>query len=73
MPPQTCSITIKAQGSLSSLSEALDKADLWTALNTTPNVTCLAPNNNAFKSADNPEDALNSTELTGALLLVHSL
>ena len=36
-------------------------------LNSSKNVTCLAPNNAAFKAAGNPDSALDQTALQGAL------
>jgi transforming growth factor-beta-induced protein len=70
-PPMTCSATISGQQqTLSSLDDALDRTGLWPTLNTAPNVTCLAPSNNAFKEAGNPDTQLNKTDLTSALLYV---
>jgi uncharacterized surface protein with fasciclin (FAS1) repeats len=69
-PPAPCSNTIKSQASLEGLNHALTKADLWEALDHSPNVTCLAPNNKAFKDAGDPQTALNSTDLANALLYV---
>ncbi|KAB5554686.1 fasciclin domain-containing protein [Coniochaeta sp. 2T2.1] len=71
-PPAPCSNTIKSQDALQSLNTALTNAGLWDALDHTPNVTCLAPTNDAFSAAGNPETTLNSTDLTGALLF-HTL
>ncbi|KAJ2901473.1 fasciclin domain-containing protein [Zalerion maritima] len=68
-PPAPCSNTIRSlKDSLSALDTALNKTDLWATLNTTPNVTCLAPNTDAFQSAGNPQDDLPVDDLTQALL-----
>ncbi|WQF88718.1 Putative FAS1 domain-containing protein [Colletotrichum destructivum] len=71
--PRPCSTTIKKlSGSLSSLSDALDKTKLWKALDTTGNVTCLGPNTAAFNEAGSPEKSLGNQDLTNALLF-HTL
>jgi transforming growth factor-beta-induced protein len=67
-PPAPCSNTIKGQGTLKSLDTALTNAGLWDALDHSANVTCLAPTNNAFQAAGDPQLTLNSTELSSALL-----
>jgi hypothetical protein len=64
-----CSATIKSTSDvLRSLDSALIKSGLYPALDTAPNVTCLAPSTRAFGNAGNPEIQLNSTDLGGALL-----
>jgi transforming growth factor-beta-induced protein len=67
-PPAPCSNTIKGQGNLKGLDTALTNAGLYNALDHTSNVTCLAPSNNAFRAAGNPQTTLNSTDLSSALL-----
>jgi transforming growth factor-beta-induced protein len=68
-PPAPCSRTIRTLGStLSGLDDALNKTGLYPTLDHAPNVTCLAPNTNAFTNAGNPQTVLNASELSGALL-----
>jgi len=68
-PPSPCSNTIRTlSGSLSGLDTALNRSGLWSALDHAANVTCLAPNNAAFKLAGSPQTTLNTTALSGALL-----
>lgn len=72
-PPQTCSTTIKsAANKLAGLDAALEKTSLYPALDTSKNVTCLAPITSAFDAAGNPEEALDNDNLTQALLF-HTL
>ena len=68
IPPAPCSNTIKGQGTLKSLDTALTNANLWDALDHSPNVTCLAPSNDAFQAAGDPQLSLNSSDLASALL-----
>ncbi|KAJ9156070.1 FAS1 domain-containing protein [Pleurostoma richardsiae] len=71
--PGTCSSTVKTlKTSLSSLNSALNRTGLWPTVNHSKNLTCLAPNNDAFSDAGNPEQTLNSTDLTNAILF-HTL
>ncbi|KAF2475794.1 FAS1 domain-containing protein [Lindgomyces ingoldianus] len=70
-PPDLCATTIRGAG-LSSLDNALNRTSLWGALDGTANLTCLGPNNEAFKSAGNADSTLNTTDLTGAILF-HTL
>ncbi|KAF6816234.1 beta-ig-h3 fasciclin [Colletotrichum sojae] len=71
--PEVCSTTIKKlSDSLSSLDDALRKVSLWQELDKKPNITCLGPNTDAFKTAGNPEQNLNNSALTDALLF-HTL
>lgn len=65
--PTTCATTIRTAG-LTNLDNALNRTSLWKALDGSKNVTCLGPDNAAFKAAGNPDSALNATTLTGALL-----
>lgn len=51
---------------------ALNRTQLWSTLDFTPNVTCLAPSTEAFKKAGDPQDSLSKEDLTGALL-AHTL
>jgi transforming growth factor-beta-induced protein len=68
-PPSPCSATIRTlSNSLMGLDNALNRSGLYPVLDTSPNVTCLAPNNAAFKSAGDPDANLNVTALSGALL-----
>lgn len=69
--PEPCSNTIRG-AQLSSLDNALNRSELWPALDHSTNVTCLGPNNAAFSSAGNPDENLNKTVLTDALLF-HTL
>jgi hypothetical protein len=59
---------VDASNKLKALDDALVKTKLYPALDTSPNVTCLAPSSDAFKAAGNPQDSLDSTNLTQALL-----
>jgi transforming growth factor-beta-induced protein len=74
IPPMPCSTTIQspetvdASSKLKALDDALVKTQLYPALDTAKNVTCLAPSTNAFQAAGNPQESLNSTDLTQALL-----
>ncbi|KAF4981529.1 hypothetical protein FZEAL_2678 [Fusarium zealandicum] len=74
IPPRACSTTIQTVGDkrLTALGAALNKTDLWNALDHSPNVTCLAPSTDAFKDAGDPQISLSKTDLTGALL-AHTL
>ncbi|KAF7554887.1 hypothetical protein G7Z17_g2625 [Cylindrodendrum hubeiense] len=73
IPPRTCSTTIRGQGDkLGALDSSLNKTELYPTLDTTPNVTCLAPSTEAFKKAGNPHQSLSKADLTGALL-AHTL
>ncbi|OCK82039.1 FAS1 domain-containing protein [Lepidopterella palustris CBS 459.81] len=70
-PPAPCSTTIRT-ASLFSLDNALNRTNLWPALDHSPNVTCLGPSNSAFAAAGNADATLNTTVLTTALLF-HTL
>ncbi|KAF2676437.1 FAS1 domain-containing protein [Lentithecium fluviatile CBS 122367] len=70
-PPEMCSDTIR-NAKLTGLDNALNRSGLWTALDSSKNVTCLGPNNKAFGDAGSPDAKLNETELAGALLF-HTL
>lgn len=65
--PKTCMQTIRTAG-LASLDRALNRTNLWSALDGTKNVTCLGPSNAAFAAAGNPDSVLNETVLKNALL-----
>ncbi|GKU10866.1 unnamed protein product, partial [Fusarium langsethiae] len=73
-PPRSCSNTVHTikDPRLTALNVALIKARLWHALDTSRNVTCLAPSTQAFKNAGSPEVKLSKPDLTGALL-AHTL
>jgi len=71
-PPQTCSSTIRPTAQLSGLDVALNRTGLWETLDHLKNVTCLAPNNNAFAAAGSPQTQLDPQKLTQALLF-HTL
>ena len=70
-PPTTCKATING-AKLTALDNALTRAGLWTALDSTKNITCLGPNNNAFTSAGSPDQNFTSADLSKALLF-HTL
>jgi transforming growth factor-beta-induced protein len=70
--PEPCSTTIRGQSSLQALDRSLNRTSLWDTLDHSPNVTCLAPTNDAFSSAGSPDQNLNSTSLSGALMF-HTL
>jgi uncharacterized surface protein with fasciclin (FAS1) repeats len=64
-----CSTTIRGiADNLKALDNALNRSGLYPALDTSPNVTCLAPSSEAFKNAGNPDSALEPSVLQGALL-----
>lgn len=68
-PPVPCSNTIRGLAdNLESLDVALNRTDLWPALNNHPNVSCLAPSDQAFSDAGNPEENLDEEDLRQALL-----
>jgi len=72
-PPAPCSNTIRTlSASLTNLDNALNRSGLYPTLDTSPNVTCLAPNNAAFQAAGNADATLNGTDLSDALLF-HTL
>lgn len=62
--PRNCTTTIKDQPSLKTLNTALSDTGAYDSIDTTPNVTCLGPSNEAFEAAGNPQHKLNKTELT---------
>jgi uncharacterized surface protein with fasciclin (FAS1) repeats len=70
-PPEMCSDTIRA-AKLTGLDNALNRSGLWSALDSSKNVTCLGPNNKAFKDAGSPDANLNKTALGDAVQL-HTL
>lgn len=70
-PPAMCKETIR-QASLTSLDRALNRSGLWDALDSSNNVTCLGPSNDAFNNAANPDQNFTSQELVKALLF-HTL
>lgn len=70
-PPTTCVRTIRNAG-LTNLDRALNRTNLWPALDGSKNVTCLGPNDAAFRDAGSPDSALNSTILSEAILF-HTL
>ncbi|KAH7371292.1 FAS1 domain-containing protein [Pyrenochaeta sp. MPI-SDFR-AT-0127] len=70
-PPTTCVATIRGAG-LENLDNALNRSMLWSALDGSKNITCLGPNNAAFRSAGTPDASLNSTDLAQAILF-HTL
>ncbi|KAF4968555.1 hypothetical protein FSARC_4070 [Fusarium sarcochroum] len=74
IPPRPCSTTVQTvkDSRLTALDKALIKTDMWPALDTSRNVTCLAPSTQAFKDAGNPDMKLSKQDLTGALL-AHTL
>ncbi|KAH8670942.1 FAS1 domain-containing protein [Xylariales sp. PMI_506] len=73
IPPAKCSTTTRSlESSLSSLDTAMNRTQLWSTLDHTQNVTCLAPSNAGFTAAGNPQENLSDDELTQALLF-HTL
>ncbi|KPM45238.1 hypothetical protein AK830_g1358 [Neonectria ditissima] len=73
-PPRNCSTTARSISDkrLSALDTALQKTEMWPILDTSFNVTCLAPSTEAFKKAGNPQTTLSKGDLTDALL-THTL
>jgi transforming growth factor-beta-induced protein len=71
-PPLPCSRTIRPVEQLSALDTALNRTQLWATLDRAPNVTCLAPNTQAFAAAGNPQNTLNQSDLAQAILF-HTL
>lgn len=68
-PPMPCSKTVRSlSGSLSRLDNALSRTGQWDSLNASKNVTCLAPNNAAFKLAGSADDNLSKAALTETML-----
>ncbi|KAL8369886.1 hypothetical protein RB595_000304 [Gaeumannomyces hyphopodioides] len=66
-PPAPCSKTVRAlSASLQSLDTALNRSKSWAEIDSAANVTCLVPNNSAFKAAGNPEITLNWTDIEDA-------
>ncbi|KAM0541110.1 hypothetical protein ACHAPJ_013377 [Fusarium lateritium] len=74
LPPRPCSTTVQSvkDSRLTALNNALIKTEMWPALDTSRNVTCLAPSTKAFKDAGSPDTKLSKQDLTGALL-AHTL
>jgi len=70
-PPDTCKKTING-AKLTALDNALTRSNLWTALDSTKNITCLGPSNSAFSTAGSPDQNLTASELSKALLF-HTL
>jgi hypothetical protein len=52
------------QGSLKTLSTSLADTGAYDSIDSARDVTCLAPSNEAFEDAGNPQKKLNKTELT---------
>ncbi|CUS08276.1 unnamed protein product [Tuber aestivum] len=69
--PQTCTSSM-GKLSLTSLTQALNRAVLAQTLDTTPGVTCFAPSQEAFAALGNPEGKLSPKELSDTLML-HTL
>jgi uncharacterized surface protein with fasciclin (FAS1) repeats len=66
--PKTCTDTmLDADNGWTTLVSALERTNLTDVLNNFANVTCLAPNNDAFKSAGSPETELPVETLANAL------
>lgn len=74
VPPKNCSLTIKSypDQTLQSMDQALNKSGLWPKINTSFNVTCLAPSTEAFKNAGNPQLSGTQNEVAGTVLYVTS-
>ncbi|KAJ3536719.1 hypothetical protein NMY22_g5906 [Coprinellus aureogranulatus] len=64
--PQTCTQTAQA-ASLSTLTEAFRKANLWQSVDTTPNFTCFAPTNEAFQAAGLDIQSIPEEQVTNLL------
>ncbi|KAF2663352.1 FAS1 domain-containing protein [Microthyrium microscopicum] len=71
-PPLACSKTIRSIPALVSLDNALNRSSIWPALDTSRNVTCLAPDKQAFAAAGDADANLNKANLVNALLF-HTL
>lgn len=56
-----------AANKYTALFDALVRTNLTDTLNNFPNVTCLAPDNGAFKAAGDPQNSLPVANLTDAL------
>ncbi|KAJ4361676.1 hypothetical protein N0V95_001660 [Ascochyta clinopodiicola] len=69
--PTTCEKTIRSAG-LASLDAAVNRTSLWTSVDSTKNLTCLCPDNAAFRAAGNPDINLNTSALQD-ILLYHAL
>ncbi|KAF4456480.1 serine threonine kinase [Fusarium albosuccineum] len=74
LPPRKCSTTVRSikDTRLSALDTALNKTQLWPALDHSPNVTCLAPSTQGFKNAGDPQINMDTGDLRQALL-AHTL
>ncbi|OCL12597.1 FAS1 domain-containing protein [Glonium stellatum] len=69
--PAPCSTTIRTTG-LSSLDGAINRTDLWDDLDRSSNYTCLAPSDQAFADAGNPQTTLNESAL-GTSMRMHTI
>jgi uncharacterized surface protein with fasciclin (FAS1) repeats len=54
-------------GQLVALDNALNRSGIWPVLDHAKNVTCLAPNTDAFKAAGNVDQTLDQNQLIDAL------
>jgi len=70
-PPDLCKTTIRSAG-LNNLDNALNRSGLWPALDGAKNVTCLGPNDDAFREAGSPDASLDKNALSDAILF-HTL
>ncbi|KAK3347223.1 FAS1 domain-containing protein [Lasiosphaeria hispida] len=70
--PKSCTDTMEDQPVLSELSESLEHTTVYDAIDTTPNVTCLAPDNQALAIAGDPQKTANKTAFSW-LILSHVL
>lgn len=70
-PPDMCKTTIRSAG-MTGLDNALNRSGLWDALDSSANVTCLGPSNEAWQKEGNPDQKLDKTGLVKALLF-HTL
>ncbi|KAF7553714.1 hypothetical protein G7Z17_g3465 [Cylindrodendrum hubeiense] len=74
VPPKNCSTTIRSfsDDRLTSMDDALKKSGLWPRIDTSSNVTCLAPSTEAFKNAGDPQVSGSKSEV-GGVVLHHTL
>jgi len=66
--PKNCTNTMENESSLETLSESLEHTDVYEPIDFAFNVTCLAPNNAAFKAAGDPQERMNRSELNSMVL-----
>ncbi len=62
--PKNCTGTMGGIDGLGTLTGALKDSGAYESLDTMPNVTCLAPDDEAFQNAGNPQTNFNATQVT---------